>query len=107
MSGGHFSYSTYSISCFVDEIEQLILDNNNVHVDINEQGQPISCDVYEERYSPSTIIRFKEAIRVLELAQMYAQRIDYLVSGDDSEESFHERLDEGIMEFNKQHEGDV
>jgi len=32
----------------------------------------------------------------LELAGIYLQRIDWLVSGDDSEESFHERLQEDL-----------
>ena len=36
--------------------------------------------------------KFQEAVRLLRQAHIYAHRIDYLVSGDDGEDSFHERL---------------
>ena len=44
-------------------------------------------------YSPETIAKFKIARMSLLLAQIYVQRIDWLVSGDDGEDSFHSRLD--------------
>ena len=39
-------------------------------------------------YSPETIKAFKKGIRVLREADVYAQRIDGLLSGDDGEDSF-------------------
>jgi len=39
---------------------------------------------------------------MLKKAQIYAQRIDYLISGDDGEESFRERLKEELDKLAKQ-----
>ena len=39
---------------------------------------------------------FKEGVKALQRASIYAQRIDWLVSGDDGEESFHRRLAEDM-----------
>jgi hypothetical protein len=36
----------------------------------------------------------------LHKAQIYVQRIDWLVSGDDSEDSFHQRLAQDIQRLN-------
>ncbi|KKW13233.1 MAG: hypothetical protein UY48_C0003G0055 [Candidatus Gottesmanbacteria bacterium GW2011_GWB1_49_7] len=73
MSGGHFDYDQYKIGEIAREIERLITHNNG-------------------RYSDETIERFREGVKFLRQAEIYAQRIDWLVSGDDSQESFHERL---------------
>jgi hypothetical protein len=43
----------------------------------------------------------KEGIEVLKRAQIYAQRIDWLLSGDDGEESFLKRLEKDLNELNK------
>ena len=86
MSGGHFQYKQYELGRIADEIEQLILDNDSEEV--NEYG-----DTKGYGYSPKTIAKFKIARMALLLAQIYVQRIDWLVSGDDGEDSFHSRLD--------------
>ena len=41
---------------------------------------------------PKTVEEFKKAVKVLRIAQVYTHRIDWLVSGDDGEDSFHSRL---------------
>ncbi len=85
MSGGHFEYNQYKIDYIADEVEQLILSNHDQRED--EYGVKRG-----RKYSEETIAKFKEALKALRVAAVYAQRIDWLVSGDDSEESFHERL---------------
>lgn len=47
-------------------------------------------------FSPKTIEKFREAAITLERARIMAQRIDWLVSGDDGEETFHERWNEDL-----------
>ena len=37
------------------------------------------------------------------MAQVYAHRIDWLVSGDDGEDSFHRRLKSDIAELQESH----
>ena len=86
MSGGHFNYKQYELGYMADEIEQLILDNDSE--EMNAWG-----DKKGYGYSPETIAKFKIARMSLLLAQIYVQRIDWLVSGDDGEDSFHSRLD--------------
>jgi hypothetical protein len=86
MSGGHFDYKQYELGRIADEIEQLILDNDSEEV--NKYG-----DRKGYSYSPKTIAKFKLARMALLCAEIYAQRIDWLVSGDDGEDSFHSRLD--------------
>jgi hypothetical protein len=85
MSGGHFQYKQWEIGNIADEVEQLILDNDSQEV--NEYG-----DRKGYGYSPETIEEFKQGLLILRQAHVYAQRIDWLVSGDDGEDSFHRRL---------------
>lgn len=85
MSGGHFNYTQYTISEIADEVEQLILTNDSDEK--NEWGE-----VKGYHFSPETIEEFKKGLVILRQAYEYAQRIDWLVSGDDSEEWFHKRL---------------
>ena len=79
MSGGHFNYKQYQLGYMADEIEELILKN--------ECG-----DTIDHHYEKDTIIEFMKAVELLRKAQVYMQRIDWLVSGDDGEDSFHKRL---------------
>ena len=89
MSGGYFDYNQWKIGEIADEIEQLVRDNNDQST--NEWGDPVGRD-----YGLLTLAEFHRAIRILRMAEVYAQRIDWLVSGDDSEKSFHRRLAEDL-----------
>lgn len=89
MSGGYFNYDQYKIIQIVDEIQHLI-DNNN-STEVNQWGDKIG-----RNYSPEVIDKFKEAVCILKKAQIYAQRIDWLVSDDDGEKSFLIRLNEEL-----------
>ena len=85
MSGGHFQYKQWEIGNIADEVEQLILTNDSEEKD--EWG-----DRKGYHFSPETIEEFKKGLVLLRQAYVYAQRIDWLVSGDDGEDSFHNRL---------------
>lgn len=85
MSGGHFDYKQWEIGNIADEVEQLILTNDSEEKD--EWG-----DRKGYHYTPETIEEFKKGLVLLRQAYVYAQRIDWLVSGDDGEDSFHRRL---------------
>ena len=45
----------------------------------------------------------KEAYRQIRIAEIYAARVDWMMSGDDSEESFRERIKEDLEEFEKEY----
>lgn len=52
-------------------------------------------------YTPETLQEFRNAIHILRKAAIYAQRVDWLISGDDGEDSFHERLKEDLEKLPK------
>ena len=92
MSGGHFNYKQHSILDIADDIGSFILDNDS------EEKNAWNYNI-DNRYSPETIAEFEAAVKVLKLAYVYAQRIDWLLSGDDGEDSFHKRLQAQLGEL--------
>ena len=92
MSGGHFNYKQRAFLDIADDIDSQIFDNNSTEK--NEWGNPIG-----NHYSPETITEFEKAVKALKLAYVYAQRIDWLLSGDDGEDSFHIRLQAQLKEL--------
>ena len=92
MSGGHFNYKQHHMLDMADDIGGFILTNDSTEK--NEWGDPIG-----KHYSPETIAEFEKAVKALKLAYDYAQRIDWLLSGDDGEDSFHKRLQAQLKEL--------
>jgi len=84
MSGGHFDYKQWFIDDIADEVYGLIARNNSSEMD--------------ELFDDNTIDKFKEAALTLRRASRMAHRIDWLVSGDDGQESFHKRWEEELGE---------
>jgi len=82
MSGGYFDYKQFELQQIADNIEQIVLENAD---------QDWDC-----RYKHETIEKFNKAINLLREAYVYVQRIDWLISGDDSENTFHNRLKEQL-----------
>lgn len=89
MSGGHFDYAQYRLNDIASSIDELIASNGDTSM--NEFG-----DTRGAGYSDETIQRFSEASAALRRAEAMAQRVDWLVSGDDGEESFHSRWGEEV-----------
>ena len=54
---------------------------------------------YYPDYTPETLAEFRKGIEILKKASVYAQRIDWLISGNDGEDSFHERLEEDLKDL--------
>ena len=101
MSGGHWDYLQYRLTDVSEDIEKLVEKN----------GQPKSAEELKEEtwrdygwyeqypednfhyeYPEEVIEEFKKGAEIIKLAQIYMQRMDWLLSGDDGEESFLERL---------------
>ena len=89
MSGGTFDYKQYQLSYIADQIEEYILKNGN------DERDAFNDRKYSQ-FAPMTIEEFRKAVTYLRLAETYAQRIDWLLAGDDSERTFHERLKEDL-----------
>ena len=96
MSGGHFNYDQYKFGYIADEVEQLIRDNGSEEKD--EWGYN-----RHSTFDEKTIDKFIEGLLIMRMAQVYAQRIDWLVSGDDGEDSFHNRLKKDIQDLQESH----
>lgn len=79
MSGGYFEYKQYALDDIISSIDQIIRD----------------IEQYEFR-DQKTIEEFRNALDVCKRARVYVHRIDWFLSGDDSEETFHERLKEEL-----------
>jgi hypothetical protein len=92
MSGGHFDYKNFCINGIADDIQHVI--DNNKNKTPSEWGGTIGC------FYPAAVIKqLKKAVKVLKQASVYAHRVDYLLSGDDGEESFLQRLKEDLKEL--------
>lgn len=89
MSGGRFSYKQYHINDIADEIEVVIETNDSN--EMNEWG-----DRKGAHLPPDIIERFQDAVHALRQAAKMAHRIDWLLSGDDGEESFRARWAEDM-----------
>ena len=91
MSGGRFDYLQFRILEIAGEIEEEVKNN---HI------EPVHDWYGARHFSDETIEEFNTAIDILRKAHVYVQRIDWLLSGDDGEETFHERLKEDLDELN-------
>jgi hypothetical protein len=76
MSGGYFDYEQVRIRDAADRLASVIET--------------------DDQYSKETLAEFGKALATLRAAAIYLQRIDWLVSGDDGEETFHQRLKEDL-----------
>lgn len=92
MSGGEFDYDQYKIDRIAEEVDTLIRNNSSTELD--EWGYPKG-----HNYSPEVIAKFKQAVVVLRQAFVYAHRIDWLVSGDDGEDTFLRYLEQELQEI--------
>lgn len=88
MSGGYFDYKQHDIHDIVESLERVV---NSVHEGTVDLGG------YRMQLSDRTVDVFREALHHLKLAELYVHRIDWLLSEDDSEESFFERLREELI----------
>ena len=87
MSGGHFDYVQYRIDDAAETLERYIARC--------EKGD---ADAYGNKpeHTERTLAKFRECERTLRRAYAMLHRVDYLISGDDSEASFFKRWDEEV-----------
>lgn len=55
-----------------------------------------------EDYNETTVTEFKKALRTSQELQILIDRIDYLVSGEETEESFHQSLGDELEELDSE-----
>jgi hypothetical protein len=84
MSGGHWDY-----------IQERMM---HITVDIPMYVRRNGID------DPEVVRRLNEAVRAVRVAAMYVERVDWLISGDDSEESFLRRVREDLARVGKENQ---
>jgi hypothetical protein len=108
MSGGAFEYNQYKIGYIADQIEEVIVKNGveKTPEELKDESwrdpewyEKYPEDKFHYKYPDEVIEKMKEAVKALKIAQEYAQRVDWLLSGDDGEESFLRRLDENLKKI--------
>ena len=110
MSGGYYEYAQYHINDIANAIEEYINGYSLDEEDINDYIKSHWLEDKEKEYirknkhtkpnpfdyNKETIKELKKELAILRKAYIYVQRIDWLLSGDDGEESFHRRLKEEL-----------
>lgn len=92
MSGGYFEYNQWRVEELAEDIDRVIARSNKFRDNPPEKDSYEHCYVYKQE----TLDKFTEARNLLRRAAKMAQRVDWLLSGDDSEEAFHERWKEEL-----------
>lgn len=111
MSGGHWEYIQYRFTDVSEDIDELIekngkpkseeeLKQDSWHDDDWYNKYPE--DRYHYEYNDQVIEQFKKASNAVKIAQIYIQRMDWLLSGDDGEESFLRRIQEDLEKLNNE-----
>jgi hypothetical protein len=76
MSGGYFDYEQGRMKYMADRLASVIETN--------------------DEFSQETLAEFLKGLVLLRAAAVYLERIDFLLSSDDGEETFHKRLKEDL-----------
>lgn len=89
MSGGTFHGGQYGIIDIHETIESYI----------NKQGKETGYGGTYETFEPEVLKRLEDAVKCLKMAYIYAHRVDYLLAGDDGQETFLERLESDLSKL--------
>ena len=110
MSGGHWDYIQYRFTDIAEDIEKLIEQNGREKTkdELKEESwrdpdwyEKYPEDNFHTEYPEEVIEEFKKGVEIIKQAQIYIQRLDWLLSGDDGEESFLKRLKDDLTNLNK------
>ena len=105
MSGGKWEYIQYRLNDIVDDIKSEIEKSGRKKSDkeLKEESwyDPEWYDKYPEdkfhyKYPDEVIEEFKKSIEIISKAETYIHRIDWLLCGDDGDDTFIERLKEEL-----------
>jgi hypothetical protein len=108
MSGGRYEYRQYGFTDVIDDLKSLIEKNGKPKTKEEMKAEYWSDDEWYEKYPddkfhykyPDEVINeFKNAVDIISRAQIYMHRVDWLISGDDGDESFIKRLNEELKKL--------
>ena len=105
MSGGHWDYVQYRFTDIAEDIDKLVEQNGKLksEEELKENSwydedwyNKYPEDRYHYKYNEEVLEQFKKAAEAVRIAQIYVQRMDWLLSADDGEESFLRRINEDL-----------
>jgi hypothetical protein len=108
MSGGHWDYLQRRLTNVIEDIDQLVKQNGKPKTEEelkeerwydDEWYEKYPKEKFHYKYSDDVIKNFKLGATIIATAQIYMQRIDWLLSGEDGSESFVRRLEEDLSEL--------
>jgi hypothetical protein len=104
MSGGRFDYLQYRFSEIIDDIERILARQGKEKPAEElwfgkEHYEEYPEDKLHETYPEEIQAKFKDGIQAIKIAQIYAQRIDWYLSGDDGDENFLKRLEDDLSKL--------
>jgi hypothetical protein len=108
MSGGHWDYIQYRFTDIAEDIEKLIEQNGKekTEEELNDTAwrggwyEEYPEDKFHTEYPEEVIEEFKKGLEIIKQAQVYIHRLDWLLSGDDGEETFLKRLKDDLFSPN-------
>ena len=109
MSGGHWDYIQYRFTDIAEDIEKLIEQNckEKTEEELNDTAwrggwyEKYPEDNFHTEYPEEVIEEFKKGLEIIKQAQVYIQRLVWLLSVDYGEENFLERLKDYLTKLNK------
>ena len=115
MSGGYFDFNYFHFDYIAEDIDEYIngheLDEDDVERYIRDHDLDDSEKAYIRKhkhtipnrycYKDEVVEKMKGGLDIIRKAYVYAQRIDYLLSGDDGEASFLQRMQKDLDKLNE------
>ena len=96
MSGGTFDYGQFKIGTIADDIQRYLDVQGTI---VETRGWDGHKKYTNPIYPPEVQDAMKAGIKALKIAEIYAHRIDYFLSGDDGDENFLKRLQDELDEI--------
>lgn len=105
MSGGKWEYVQYRLTDVIEDIEREIQKSGKPKTKEelkDESWRDVDWytkypeDLNHYKYPDEVINEFKKGLELVKLAQIYIHRIDWLLCGDNGDETFLERLREEL-----------
>ena len=102
MSGGHFDYVQHRfenevVKPFAEELREIeeyrLMTQDEIDKLPDEKQWYVA---FARSLKHETIKEFRKGLVIMRAAAVFAQRIDWFLSDDDGEQSFHERLEEEL-----------
>jgi hypothetical protein len=108
MSGGRWNFVQHQLTEVVEGVVRKIERNGKEKTkeERKEEGwkdldwyEKYPEDKFHHKYPDEVIEEFKKGAKIIAEAQVYMKRIDWLLSGDDGEESFLRRLNQELSKI--------